>query len=75
MYKVVKMQNAEISRELSSSTAGVLLEKMHRKLKNSCAIVFTGCFLFIHHLMLGHILFEGVMLKQVNFGVVGHGFD
>lgn len=50
--------------------------EMHRKPNNSCAIVFissVSC-LYITSLLV-HILCEGVMLKQVNFGVAGHGFE
>lgn len=33
--------------------------EMHRKQKNSCAIVFSGCFLFIHHLPVSSHSFRG----------------
>lgn len=50
--------------------------EMHRKPNISCAIVLTGSVscLYITSLLV-RILFEGVILKQVNFGVVGHGFE
>lgn len=66
--------------EYQGSWAAAQLElwwnEMHRKANISCAIVFAGSVscLYIASLLV-HILFMGVILKQVNFGVVGQGFE